>query len=47
VTPRLPAKSCAATQHSSTPIALTIAPAAVIGIVATSLLLDYTNKDIS
>jgi MFS family permease len=33
--------------HSSLPIALYIAGCAVIGIVATALLTDYTNKDIS
>jgi MFS family permease len=35
------------TYHSSLPIAIYIALCAVIGIVATSLLTDYTNKDIS
>jgi MFS family permease len=33
--------------HSSLPIAIYIAICAVIGIVATALLTDYTNKDIS
>jgi MFS family permease len=33
--------------HSSLPIALYIVGCAVIGIVATALLTDYTNKDIS
>ena len=36
-----------ATYHSSLPIAIYIAICAVIGIVATSLLTDYTSKDIS
>jgi hypothetical protein len=36
-----------ATFHSSFPIALYILGCAVIGIVATALLTDYTNKDIS
>ncbi len=36
-----------ATFHSSFPIALYILACAVIGIVATALLTDYTNKDIS
>jgi hypothetical protein len=40
VTPRLPANSRAATERSSTPVALYITLTAVIGIVATSLLLD-------
>ena len=33
--------------HSSLPIAIYIAICSVIGIVATALLTDYTNKDIS
>jgi MFS family permease len=33
--------------HSSLPIALYIAGCAIIGIIATALLTDYTNKDIS
>ncbi|HZU90305.1 MAG TPA: MFS transporter, partial [Stellaceae bacterium] len=36
-----------ATYHSSLPIALYILLCAIIGIVSTSLLTDYTNKDIS
>ncbi|HLY44246.1 MAG TPA: MFS transporter [Stellaceae bacterium] len=36
-----------ATYHSSLPIALYIALCAVIGIAATAMLTDYTNKDIS
>jgi hypothetical protein len=36
-----------ATFHSSFPIALYILGCAVIGIVATAMLTDYTNKDIS
>jgi MFS family permease len=36
-----------AAYHSSLPIALYIALCAVIGIVSTALLTDYTNKDIS
>ncbi len=36
-----------ATYHSSLPIAIYIAICAVIGIVATALLTDYTSKDIS
>jgi len=36
-----------ATYHSSLPIAIYIAGCAVIGIVATALLPDYTNKEIS
>jgi MFS family permease len=36
-----------ATYHSSLPIAIYIAVCAVIGIVATALLTDYTSKDIS
>jgi MFS family permease len=36
-----------ATYHSSLPIALYILGCAVIGIVATALLTDHTNKDIS
>jgi len=36
-----------ATYHSSLPIALYILGCAVIGIVATALLTDRTNKDIS
>jgi MFS family permease len=36
-----------ATFHTSLPIAIYIALCAVIGIVATTLLADYTNKDIS
>src|SRR5437899_6507335 len=36
-----------ATYHSSLPIALYILLCAIIGIVATALLTDYTNKDIS
>jgi hypothetical protein len=33
--------------HSSLPIALYIVACSVIGITATALLTDYTNKDIS
>jgi hypothetical protein len=33
--------------HSSLPIAIYIALCAVIGIIATALLADYTGKDIS
>jgi MFS family permease len=36
-----------AAYHSSLPIAIYIAGCAVIGIVSTALLTDYTNKDIS
>jgi hypothetical protein len=36
-----------ATYHSSLPIALYILGCAVVGIVATALLTDHTNKDIS
>jgi len=36
-----------ATFHSSFPIALYILGCAVIGIIATAMLTDYTNKDIS
>src|SRR6266478_1204900 len=36
-----------ATYHSSLPIALYILGCAVVGIIATALLTDYTNKDIS
>ena len=36
-----------ATYHSTLPIALYILACAIIGIVATSLLTDYTNKAIS
>jgi hypothetical protein len=36
-----------ATFHSSVPIALYILLLAIIGIIATSMLTDYTNKDIS
>ena len=36
-----------ATFHSSLPIALYILLLAIIGIIATSMLTDYTNKDIS
>lgn len=36
-----------ATFHSSFPIALYILGCAVIGILATAMLTDYTNKDIS
>jgi hypothetical protein len=36
-----------ATYHSSLPIALYILLLAIIGIIATSMLTDYTNKDIS
>jgi MFS family permease len=36
-----------ATYHSTVPIALYIALCAIIGIVSTSLLTDYTNKEIS
>jgi len=36
-----------ATYHSSLPIALYILACAIIGIVATALLTDYTNKEIS
>jgi len=35
------------TFHSSFPIALYILGCAVIGIIATAMLTDYTNKDIS
>jgi hypothetical protein len=33
--------------HSSFPIALYILATAIIGLIATSMLTDYTNKDIS
>jgi hypothetical protein len=33
--------------HSSLPIALYILLMAIVGIIATSMLTDYTNKDIS
>jgi hypothetical protein len=36
-----------AAYHASWPIALYILGCAIIGIGATSLLADYTNKDIS
>ena len=36
-----------ATIQSSLPIALYILGCAIIGIIATALLTDYTNKDIS
>jgi hypothetical protein len=36
-----------AAYHSSLPIAIYIAGCAVIGIVSTALLTDYTNTDIS
>jgi MFS family permease len=36
-----------ATFHSSLPIALYILACAIIGIIATALLTDYTNRDIS
>jgi MFS family permease len=36
-----------AAYHSSLPIALYILGCAVVGIIATALLTDYTNKDIS
>jgi MFS family permease len=36
-----------ATYHSSLPIALYILGCAIVGIVATALLTDYTNKEIS
>jgi MFS family permease len=36
-----------ATYHSSLPIALYILATAIVGFVATALLTDYTNKDIS
>jgi MFS family permease len=36
-----------ATYHSSLPISLYIVLTAIIGIIATALLTDYTNKDIS
>ena len=36
-----------AAYHSSLPIALYMVACAIIGIVATSLLTDYTSKDIS
>jgi hypothetical protein len=36
-----------ATYHSAWPIAVYIAICAVIGIVSTALLTDYTRKDIS
>ena len=36
-----------ATFHSSIPIALYIVACAIIGIIATALLTDYTNRDIS
>jgi MFS family permease len=36
-----------ATYHSSFPISLYILLTAIIGIIATALLTDYTNKDIS
>jgi hypothetical protein len=35
------------TYQSSVPIAIYIALCAVIGIITTSLLTDYTNKEIS
>ena len=40
-------RGCSPTYHSSLPIALYILLCAIIGIVATALLTDYTNKDIS
>jgi hypothetical protein len=36
-----------ATYHSSVPIALYILLLAIIGIISTAMLTDYTNKDIS
>jgi hypothetical protein len=36
-----------ARHHSSTPIAIYIAICAVIGIISTALLTDYTGKEIS
>jgi MFS family permease len=36
-----------ATYHSSLPIAFYILLTAIIGIIATAMLTDYTNKDIS
>ncbi len=36
-----------ATYHSTLPIALYILVCAIVGIVATALLTDYTNKEIS
>jgi hypothetical protein len=36
-----------ATFHSSLPIALYILATAIVGIIATAMLTDYTNKDIS
>ena len=36
-----------ATYHSATPIAIYIAACAVITIIATALMKDYTGKDIS
>ena len=36
-----------ATLHSSRPISIYILLTAVIGIIATAMLTDYTNKDIS
>ena len=41
------ATALVAALHSSLPIALYILACAVVGIIATSLLTDYTNKDIS
>jgi MFS family permease len=36
-----------ATYHSSIPIAIYILLLAIVGIIATAMLTDYTNKDIS
>jgi hypothetical protein len=36
-----------ATYHSSFPISVYILLMAIVGIIATALLTDYTNKDIS
>jgi MFS family permease len=41
------ATALVATYHSSFPVCLYIFACAVVGIIATSLLTDYTNKDIS
>ena len=44
---KLIATALLATFNSSFPIALYIMACGIIGIVATALLTDYTNKDIS
>jgi len=41
------ATALVATYHSSLPVAIYIAITAVIGLVSTALLTDYTNKEIS